>query len=756
VWEESIILLPSSARFVFLSATIPNAREFSEWIASLHHQICHVVYTEHRPVPLRCYISPLGDPKLYLVRNADGDIVDTAFAVVCQAPGAGRPSKKALRAHTCRMILQLVHDGLSPMIVFVFSRRDCDSLHEQFAGHSFVAPEEKSLIKLVFRNAVAKLDPGDRCLPQVEATLRLAQRGIGVHHGGLLPLMKEVTEVLFGQGLLKVLFATETFAMGLNMPAKTVVFHDLFKFDGSDRRLITSGEFIQMSGRAGRRNEDRFGIVALTYAGDVSPPDLRAMMTEAAQPLNSEFHVTYNMLLNLVLTGHIQPQELMRRSFHQFQMLRQLSLLARRKQANLDAAAAIVIENEELAQAAVDLDDEISRIERRMREIALDERNVGQILVPGRVVRDCDFGWGVVAARRGSGIDLLARSGLQFAKMKRELGDIAAIGRASLAVSFESLSSDRMWKVLQTIRSLEQKGIATLEPAEYVTFRRDEFAGGQLELDRLRPRTTAVDAASVAKYKLKRGHLMEVEAMEHRIAEMQHLVDQKDLDAMVAVLNKLEFFEGGVISMKGRMAATITAGSELVVTQLMLSGVLEELSPQDCAALFSAFVAKEKVAKHAPVMPGTFKAAKQVAAILDAVSAAGMLGAKKVTKQAVAMPGAIKAAWAQLLTIARNVATTAADCGCDIDVEKFQRSFCPVFVSLTKDWAGGASFAKLMESNTELYEGLFVRTMKRLDELLNQAAKAAEVAGIGQLKQKFIDAAKAIERGIVFTASLYL
>jgi ATP-dependent RNA helicase DOB1 len=304
--------------------------------------------------------------------------------------------------------------------------------------------------------------------------------------------------------------------------------------------------------------------------------------------------------------------------------------------------------------------------------------------------------------------------------MKRELRDIVSIGRASLAISFESLSGELMWKVIRTIRSLEQKGIPTLEPAEYVTFDRDEFSSGQMELDRLRRRTRPVDAGSVAKYKLKRSHLMEVEAMERRIAKMQHLVDQVDLEAMVAVLNKLGFFEGGVISTKGRIAATITAGDELVVTQLIVSGVLDELSPHDCAALFSAFVAEEQAVKQSPAIPDT-----------------------------------IEAAWAQLLTIARNVATTAADCGCDIDAEKFQRSFCPAFIALTKDWAAGASFAKLMEANTGFYEGSIVRTMKRLDELLNQAAKAAEVAGLGQLKQKFVGAAKAIERGIVFTASLY-
>jgi len=222
------------------------------------------------------------------------------------------------------------------------------------------------------------------------------------------------------------------------------------------------------------------------------------------------------------------------------------------------------------------------------------------------------------------------------------------------------------------------------------------------------------------RYKAKKDFLAEAEMLDHRISVLQHLVHQRDLNSMITVLQNLEFLDGEIITLRGRIAATITAGDELVITQLLLSGVLEDLTPQDCAALFAAFVSEDQ--------------GKDVGSI----------------------PNALEVAWEKLMSIAHNVATISRDCGCDVDVEKFQRKFNPVFADLTLAWASGASFAKLMETNSGFYEGSIILTMKRLDELLNQVSKAARVAGSDTLGQKFAQAAKSIERGIVFTASLYL
>lgn len=149
--------------------------------------------------------------------------------------------------------------------------------------------------------------------------LPLLMRGVGIHHSGLLPIIKETIEILFGEGLIKALFATETFAMGLNMPARTVVFTNGHKFDGTDFRWITSGEYIQMSGRAGRRGLDERGIVILMIDEKMSPSVGKSLIKGKSDPINSAFHLTYNMVLNLLRVEEVNPEYMLQHSFYQFQ-----------------------------------------------------------------------------------------------------------------------------------------------------------------------------------------------------------------------------------------------------------------------------------------------------------------------------------------------------------------------------------------------------------------------------------------------------
>lgn len=153
----------------------------------------------------------------------------------------------------------------------------------------------------------------------MEHILPLLKRGIGIHHSGLLPIIKETIEILFGEGLIKALFATETFAMGLNMPARTVVFTNARKFDGTDFRWITSGEYIQMSGRAGRRGLDERGIVILMIDEKMSPSVGKELIKGKPDAINSAFHLTYNMVLNLLRVEEVNPEYMLQHSFYQFQ-----------------------------------------------------------------------------------------------------------------------------------------------------------------------------------------------------------------------------------------------------------------------------------------------------------------------------------------------------------------------------------------------------------------------------------------------------
>lgn len=173
---------------------------------------------------------------------------------------------------SCYKVLQTIMDkSMAPVIVFSFSKKECEAYAVIAAKSDYNSDEEKRLVQQVFSNAISILSEEDQKLPQVESVLPLLKKGIGIHHSGMLPVLKETIEILFSEGLLKVLFATETFAMGLNMPARTVLFTSCRKFDGKENRWITSGEYIQMSGRAGRRGLDDKGIVILMIDERMSP-----------------------------------------------------------------------------------------------------------------------------------------------------------------------------------------------------------------------------------------------------------------------------------------------------------------------------------------------------------------------------------------------------------------------------------------------------------------------------------------------------
>jgi len=257
VWEESIILLPHRVRFVFLSATIPNASQFADWICEIHHQPCHVVYTNYRPTPLQHYIFPYGGDGLHLVVDEKGKFresnfqkamatlqsgsVDAASADALLSSGNakkrkrggdGKKGQNSPFAGLKRIVKLVMERNLNPVIIFSFSKKDCESYALALTKEDYNDEVEKDLISQVYQNAIESLSDDDQKLPQVQALLPLLQRGIGIHHGGLLPILKEIVEILFSEGLIKALFATETFAIGINMPAKTVVFTNTRKFDG--------------------------------------------------------------------------------------------------------------------------------------------------------------------------------------------------------------------------------------------------------------------------------------------------------------------------------------------------------------------------------------------------------------------------------------------------------------------------------------------------------------------------------------------
>jgi antiviral helicase SKI2 len=381
VWEEVIIMLPEHVSLILLSATVPNTHEFASWVGRTKQKDIYVISTPKRPVPLEHYlwagknIHKIVDSEKKFIEQGWKDAHQALKGKEKQAPQsntvatrggnprggqrggpqrggqqgqrggrggtqqrgrggpprashtpghmgrAGRPGfasaaqDKNLWVHLVQFLRK---QSLLPACIFVFSKKRCEENADALSNQDFCTASEKSHIHMIIERSIARLKPEDRVLPQIIRLRELLGRGIAVHHGGLLPIVKEIVEILFAETLVKVLFATETFAMGLNLPTRTVVFSGYRKHDGHQFRNLLPGEYTQMAGRAGRRGLDTVGsVIIVPPGGDEAPPaaDLRNMILGEPSKLRSQFRLTYNMILNLLRVEALKIEEMIKRSF---------------------------------------------------------------------------------------------------------------------------------------------------------------------------------------------------------------------------------------------------------------------------------------------------------------------------------------------------------------------------------------------------------------------------------------------------------
>ncbi len=438
VWEETIILLPDKVRYVFLSATIPNAMQFAEWITKTHSQPCHVVYTDFRPTPLQHYFFSQGADGIHLVVDEKGVFREDNFQkamssiadkqgddpadVMARRKGKGK-DKKTNKGGTkgpsdiYKIVKMIMMKNYNPVIVFSFSKRECESYALQMSSLAFNDESEKAMVGKVFSSAIEMLSEEDRALPQIQHILPLLRRGIGIHHSGLLPILKETIEILFQEGLIKVLFATETFSIGLNMPAKTVVFTSVRKFDGISQRWVTPSEFVQMSGRAGRRGLDDRGIVIMMIGETMEPSIAKEIVRGEQDKLNSAFYLGYNMILNLMRVEGISPEFMLERCFYQFQNTASVSGLEKgmrfyRNAYGVNTKVVLELQQLENERSNIEIQDEntikeyyefrqqLTTYTKDMRDVITHPNYCLQFMQFGRLVRikymDYDFGWGAV------------------------------------------------------------------------------------------------------------------------------------------------------------------------------------------------------------------------------------------------------------------------------------------------------------------------------------------------------------------------
>ncbi|MET0473024.1 MAG: RNA helicase [Mycobacterium sp.] len=369
VWEEVILHLPEDVRLVSLSATVSNAEEFGGWIQTVRGDTT-VVVDEHRPVPLwqhmmvgkrlfdlfegttgatdpanaaRAPASPnprpaLVDPELirHISHRREADrLADWQPRGRSRSgrrdQGGGRPTIYRPPARP-DVIGTLDHAGLLPAITFVFSRAGCDAAVKQCLRSSLrlTTDVERSRISEVIDRRCADLDDGDLAVLGYYEWREGLLRGIAAHHAGLLPVFRHTVEELFTAGLVKAVFATETLALGINMPARTVVLERLVKFNGEQHAPLTPGEYTQLTGRAGRRGIDVEGHAVVLWHPDVEPADVAGLASTRTFPLRSSFAPSYNMTINLVAQmGPEQAHRLLERSFAQFQADRSVVGLVR-------------------------------------------------------------------------------------------------------------------------------------------------------------------------------------------------------------------------------------------------------------------------------------------------------------------------------------------------------------------------------------------------------------------------------------------
>ncbi|KAI7914828.1 FRQ-interacting RNA helicase [Pyricularia oryzae] len=801
VWEETIIMLPDKVRYVFLSATIPNAFQFAEWIAKIHRQACHVVYTDFRPTPLQNYVFPAGGDGIYIMVDEKGVFREKKFMEAIgsiagknddddsmpRQKGKGK-NKKAVKntvpdskADITKIIKMIMRRAYHPVIVFNFSKRECENLALKVSTLNFNHESEQKLVEDIFRNAIMSLSEEDQGLPQIQHLLPLLKKGIGVHHSGLLPILKETIEILFQENLIKVLFATETFSIGLNMPAKTVVFSQVKKFDGVKERPLTPSEYIQMSGRAGRRGLDDRGIVIMMIDDKLDPETAKGMVCGQQDRLNSAFHLGYNMILNLQRIETVSPQYMLERCFYQFQNASSVPALEKKLIELQQQRDAMVIPDESTVKDYHTVRQQIEAYKKDMEAVIQHPNNCLEFMQPGRLIRiktpdGVDFDWGVV-------VNFLPRKPVKFGEeepppQESYLMDVALFvsedsisppphasvskeghiadgvepsgsvdhGRLEVvpclltcmvAISqirifmpkdMDHLGKSQVSHGLEEVQRRFPDGVPILDPIENMGIKDDSFKKLMRKIEVLESRLLSNPLHGSPnlpelwdKYKIKTELTSQIKETKRAINKSYSIAQLDELKSRMRVLRRLHFInENEVVQMKARVACEIssTEGHELVISELLFNGFFNELEPEVCAAILSCFVFDEKM-EGTPLKEDLDKLVREI--------------------------------HAQAKTIAR----ISRESKLDVSDEQVVGNLKWQLTETVLAWAKGRPFAEICKM-TNAYEGSLVRIMRRLEELLRQMAEAGKVMGSEMLQKKFEKALSLISRDVVSAASLYL
>jgi len=312
VWEEVIILLPKEITLVMLSATIDKPEIFTSWIGNIKEKPISLIPTSHRVVPLKHYFW-----KSSLYKDDNGkDATKWELLEILDSYGKFKNYdvlQKNYKSHDINRIMDklvdfLVEQNYIPALFFKFSRKKCETICK-IVRRNLLTFEEVSQVEQTFQYYMKDYKKNYEILEQYQDVYNQLKKGVVYHHSGLIPILKEIIEILYSKGLVKILFATETFAIGVNMPTKTVLYTDLEKYDNKGQRLLRTDEYSQMSGRAGRRGLDKFGsVIILPTMGLLSEQEMRNMMTGKSPVLNSKFQLSYQFVLKVMYSDNFDTR----------------------------------------------------------------------------------------------------------------------------------------------------------------------------------------------------------------------------------------------------------------------------------------------------------------------------------------------------------------------------------------------------------------------------------------------------------------
>ena len=749
VWEEVIIHLPESVSVVSLSATVSNAEEFGEWLQTVrgHNDL---IVEERRPVPLFQHVM-VGNRMYDLFADSDRPGADPAAVnpelarlarddwrrartrdVRAKRGQYRRPTGQKLLPTRTEVVERLDAEGLLPAIDFIFSRAGCDAAVQQCLNSSLrlTTDAERREIREYAEARTAVLSDSDLDVLGYPEWLEALGRGISSHHAGMLPVFKEVVEALFSRGLVKVVFATETLALGINMPARSVVLEKLSKWNGETHAHVTPGEYTQLTGRAGRRGIDVEGHAVVLWAPGFDPKAVAGLASTRTYPLRSSFRPSYNMAVNLVRrVGRARARELLESSFAQFQADRAVVGLARQVRKAEDAlegyGEAMQCDRGdfvEYARLRRELSDrEASQSKRRRsdsREEAaqsLDRLRVGDVIE--------------VPAGRWSGLAVVIDPGMRSAREGPRplvLTSDRQARRLSLVdfpTPVEPLTRMRVAKTFNARNPQQRRDLAALLRDRARDLPRDgsrderpgkATAPDDPEVRRLRAALRAHpchgcdDREEHARWAERYLKLQRETDLIRRRIETRTNTIARQFDRVCEVLDELEYLHGERVTDAGASLSQIYSELDLVAAECLRRAIWEGLEPPALAAALSALVYESRNPDDAdrPRLPGG--------------------AVRSVLARTVSI-------WSELDAVEREHRLS------------FLREPDLGFAWAAYRWAGGASLEDVLD-DVDLAPGDFVRWVKQLLDLTEQIADAA---GDGRLRATAREAVKAMRRGVV-------